>query len=50
MNCTYIHLFPYLDVLVFEGEKNHDGQATDYDALEDEEDGSQHPVEGDDAG
>ena len=39
----------YLDILVFEGEKDDDREAAYDDALQNEEYGPQHPVEGDDA-
>ena len=39
----------YLDILVFEGEKDDNWEAAYDDALKNEEYGPQHPVEGDDA-
>ena len=39
----------YLDILVFEGEKDDDWEAAYDDALKNEEYGPQNPVEGDDA-
>jgi hypothetical protein len=36
---------PHLDLLVLDGEEDNDGEAPDDDALEDEEDGAEDPVE-----
>ena len=40
----------YLDFAVLVGEKNDNWQTENDDALEDEEDGSEHPVESDNTG
>ena len=40
----------YLDFFVLDGEEDDDGEAGDDDALEDEEDGPEDPVEAGDAG
>jgi hypothetical protein len=39
----------YLDIFVLVSKENHDREAEDDDALEDEEDGPQDPVQGHDA-
>ena len=50
MSHSYVTIYsPYLNVLVLVGEEDDYGKAADDDALEDEQDGPQDPVEGDDA-